>query len=267
MRLKAVISYRGTDFQGWQVQPGYRTVQGVLEQHLQKLTGVRTPVTASGRTDAGVHAMAQVCHFDFPERLAHFLDKPSVRDASVPRLHHSLNGMLPDDVSIVSVERAKDTFHAIRDAKRKTYVYYIHMGAIRPVIMAKFSWHMELPLDLKAMKRAATFMKGEHDFKSFCGANATTKTSVRTIKSIAVKKGVVSWPGLNGAELDSFVTVTVTANGFLKNMVRNLVGTLVGVGRHQIKPDDVKRIIKARDRREAGVTAPAQGLFLAKVVY
>ncbi len=267
MRIKIILSYRGTHFSGWQIQPGARTVQGVLEQKLQKIIGERVPVMASGRTDSGVHAWAQVCHFDIPQTFEHFLKKPPTKTHPFCRLHHSLNSMLPSDMVILELSQVKESFHALKGAKRKRYVYAIQTGSLRPAIIDAFAWHIGDPLDVKAMRQASRFMIGRHDFKSFCGANSTTKTSIRHVTKIVIKKGSMKWPGMDAAELKSFLTISIESGGFLKNMVRNMVGTLVAVGRHKTIPQDVKRILKARDRREAGMTAPPQGLFLAKVFY
>jgi len=242
--FKLVMSYDGTDFQGWQTQPGYRTVQETLETALQKLSGeARIRVYASGRTDAGVHALGQV---------ANFQSGLTIPDS---RLVLALNAHMPDDISILSAAEAPPEFDANRDSLRKLYRYVIHDALVPSPFMRRYSCHSKLRLDASAMARAAEVLKGEHDFHSFETDWPNRKSSVRTITHLAVcRAGEQIW-------------IDVEADGFLYNMVRAIAGTLINVGRGYWPESKVVEILNAKDRTQAGPTAPAQGLFLVRVTY
>lgn len=247
--LKVILSYDGADFSGWQVQPDKATVQGTLASAIGRITGEKVLPQGSGRTDAGVHALAQVMTF--------------VTESSVPTENFlkALNDILPASVRVLQVSEAPADFHARHSAEAKTYRYRIYRESICPPFLARYVWHYPYPLDEEAMARAASFVVGEHDFTSFAavdperGREDEPASNVRTIF-------FCSWER-TGEEL----IYTVRGSGFLHHMVRNLVGTFILVGRGTLQPDDVTRILAARKRSEAGATAPASGLYLVSVEY
>ena len=245
--FKLTIAYDGTALAGWQVQSGRRTVQEVLETALAKITGQQVRVTASGRTDAGVHARGQVVSFRAESRLA-----PEV-------LRRALNATLPRDVVVLEAVEAPDGFDANRHAIRKRYRYVIHDGPARDVFARHYCWQYPFRLDAAAMDRAAQVLLGRHDFAGFQTQGSPRVSTVRTVFHISVRRG-------EGAQSD-LVIVEVEADGFLYNMVRAIVGTLVEVGRAARSEFWVAEVLRAKDRRVAGRTAPPQGLFLMRVEY
>jgi tRNA pseudouridine38-40 synthase len=247
--LKLILAYDGAEFSGWQVQPDTKTVQGTLASAIGRLTGEKVLPQGSGRTDAGVHALAQVVTF--------------VTESSVPTENFvkALNDILPASVRVLSVEEMPAQFHARHSAKAKTYRYRIYRGAICPPFLARYVWHYPYPLDEEAMARAAELVVGEKDFTSFAavdperGRDGEAVSNVRTIfRSDWSRDG------------EEFV-YTVHGTGFLHHMVRNLVGTFILVGRGTLRIEDVTRILAAKDRSAAGATAPASGLYLVSVEY
>lgn len=245
--LKLTLAYDGTDFAGWQVQPGRRTVQGVLEDVLARITGEPVRTLASGRTDAGVHALGQVVGLRTDCRL------------DGPTLQRALNAELPRDVAVLDVRDVPEGFHPIRDAVAKRYRYVIHDGPVRDVFRRAYAWHYPSRLDEHAMREAAPALLGRHDFSSFESSGAPRESSVRTIRDVLVERG--------RAGQSDFLRVEVEADGFLYNMVRAIVGTLVEVGRGAQKPEWVGKVLDAADRAAAGPTAPPEGLVLLWVEY
>jgi tRNA pseudouridine38-40 synthase len=242
--IKLVLSYDGTDFSGWQTQPGFRTVQETLEQAIGQLTGEeRVRVNASGRTDAGVHALGQVVNFSTGSAL-----EPHV-------LQRAINANLPSDVIVREAADVLETFDANRDAKRKLYRYVIHDGELPDIFMRRYAYHVRRRLDVEAMKRAAQPLLGKHDFHSFETNWPNRASSVRTITHLAINR------------LGDWIWLDVEADGFLYNMVRSIAGTLINVGRGYWPESQVANILGAEDRAQAGPTAPAQGLFLMRVHY
>jgi tRNA pseudouridine38-40 synthase len=247
--LKLILSYDGSDFAGWQVQPDAVTVQGVLASAIGRITGEKVLPQGSGRTDAGVHAMAQVVTF--------------VTESSVPSANFvkALNDTLPPCVRVLAVNEVPADFHARHSAQTKTNRYRIYIAAICPPFLARYVCHYPYPLDEEAMIRAAALVEGEHDFTSFAavdperGRDLGQTSNVRRIFSSRWER--------DGEEL----VYTVKGSGFLHHMVRNLVGTFILVGKGTWREDDVTRILKARDRSAAGATAPASGLCLMNVEY
>ena len=242
--IKAVIAYEGTDFHGWQVQPGQRTIQGEIESVLAELEGAPVNVHGSGRTDAGVHARGQTASF----RLANPIPCLNLRLA--------LNHRLPPAIRVLELSEAPEEFHARYSATAKTYEYRIWRGEICPPFVRRTVYHLPYPLDEAEMAAAAPRFEGERDFRSLATNDGEPKEStVRTIFSSRL--------GREGEEL----VYRVRGSGFLYNMVRNIVGVLIEVGRGNWSAADVDRILAALDRRAAGPTAPAPGLFLASVEY
>jgi tRNA pseudouridine38-40 synthase len=245
--VRLTLAYDGTDFAGWQVQEGKRTVQGVLEEAWAKITGETVRATASGRTDAGVHALAQVVSLKSSTHLTSEV------------LQRALNAGLPGDMVVLAADDATASFHAIRDAVSKRYRYVIHDGELADVFRRRFCWKVWHRLDDHAMHRAAQALAGTHDFRSFQTSGAPRKTTVRTVSDLFVRRGT-------GEERD-LVTVEIEADGFLYNMVRAIVGALYEIGRGVQNEKWLREVLKARDRRAGAATAPAQGLFLVEVNY
>lgn len=241
--LKLTLAYDGTDFHGWQRQIGLRTVQQVLEEALASLTGTRPTCHASGRTDAGVHALGQVVHFLTPSR-----HPPGV-------FVKALNAMMPRDVRVLEAAEVPQAFHATLDATAKRYRYAIDNRPIADPLRLRYAWHVYHRLDVEAMRRAGAALRGRHDFRSFETDWPNRTSSVRTIHDLTVDR-----QGDN-------VTVEVEADGFLYNMVRAITGTLVLVGTGRRPESWVSEALRAEQRAEAGPTAPPQGLFLVVVRY
>jgi tRNA pseudouridine38-40 synthase len=241
--IQVILSYDGTDFHGWQRQPGLRTVQQVLEEALEQLTGVRPTTTASGRTDAGVHALGQSVHFFTASRHA------------AETFVRALNALLPRDVRVLDARERPQAFHATLDAKSKRYRYVIDNGRIASPFQLRFAWHVPRPLDVAAMGRAAVSLLGRHDFRSFETEWPNRTSSVRTIQDLSVRRD------------GEIVTMEVEADGFLYNMVRSITGTLTWVGSGKRPEAWVAEVLAAENRVEAGPTAPPQGLFLVWVRY
>ena len=241
--LKLLITYDGTDFSGWQRQPDRRTVQQVLEESIGRLTGVESPTNASGRTDAGVHALGQVVHFY------------TISKHPTGVFVKALNAMLPPDVRVKGCWDMPQSFHATLDARSKLYRYVIDNNPIADPFQLRYSDHVYQRLDVEAMNRSAQSLKGRHDFHSFETNWPNRTSSVRTINHIAV------------CRMGDFVWVDVEADGFLYNMVRSIAGTLILVGLGRWPESKVGEALAAEDRREAGPTAPPQGLFLVRVRY
>jgi tRNA pseudouridine38-40 synthase len=242
--IRLTVSYDGTDFNGWQTQPGYRTVQETLEQAIAKLTGeAKVRVNASGRTDAGVHAVGQVVNFYTSS------EHPPVVFA------RAVNAHLPADVVVRDPADVPEAFDANRDARRKLYRYVIHDGPVPDPFLRRYAMHSRHPLDAAAMRRAAEPLKGRHDFHSFETEWPNRMSSVRTITHLSINRYA------------DYIWIDVEADGFLYNMVRAIAGTLVNVGRGYWPEEQVAKILQAEDRALAGPTAPAQGLFLMRVTY
>lgn len=244
-RVKAIISYDGTNFAGYQLQPGLRTVQSEIEKALMKIHKDKTiRSVASGRTDAGVHAYGQVIHFDTPLALP------------IDRWRIALNVLLPADIRIVETERVDEDFHARYSAMGKTYLYKWSYGDLHSPFERNFSVHLgERRLDIEAMREAATHLIGTHDFTSFCSAKTTKTNKVRTVRVLTLE------------EQEDLLILTIEGDGFLYNMVRTIAGMLQVVGKGRSRPADVKMILEAQDRKKAAKTAPAHGLYLQQVTY
>jgi tRNA pseudouridine38-40 synthase len=241
--IRLTLRYDGTDFNGWQTQLGFRTVQETLERAIAAVTGESIRVNASGRTDTGVHALGQVVNFYTNAQLA-----PEV-------LVRATNAHLSPDVVVSQAADMPHAFDANRDAKRKLYRYVIHDGAVPNPFLRRYCYQSRRPLDVHTMRQAAEPLRGRHDFHSFETNWPNRMSSVRTITHVAVNR------------LGEWIWLDVEADGFLYNMVRAIAGTLINVGRGYWPVSQVAQILGAEDRRLAGPTAPAQGLFLVRVTY
>lgn len=242
--LKIVVEYDGTNYHGWQRQAHEITIQEVLEEKIAVITGEKVAINGSGRTDAGVHAINQV---------ASFKTTSEIRE---PNLLRAINSLIPHDIAIKSLSEVDEAFHARYDAKSKLYLYKIYNRPVRSAIYNNYSWHVYSELDVDAMNRAAICLKGTQDFSSFCAANGDFQNNIRTIMDAGF---AVSKSGM--------ITFSIKAEGFLRYMVRNIMGTLVDVGKGKIDYAVFADILNAKDRTKAGITAPPRGLFLKEVYY
>jgi len=245
--FKLTLSYDGGAYAGWQVQPGKRTLQGTLEDAVNAVTGQRTRTLASGRTDAGVHALGQVVRLRVETRL------------ESDTLKKALNAHLPLDIAVLAVEEVRADFHPIRDALRKRYRYILYDGRDRQIFRRDYCWQVRYPLDAAAMDRAAKGLLGTHDFRGFETTGAPRPDSVRTVMDIFVRR--------EDRQERGFIVMEIEADGFLYNMVRSIVGSLVEIGRGRRDDAWPRRILEAKDRKAAGPTAPPRGLFLVRVDY
>lgn len=247
-----VIAYDGTDFHGFQTQPGQRTVQEVIENQLQRVLRHPVELIGSGRTDSGVHARGMATSFT------------TSRDLPEEKLIHAIGGRLPTDLAIVSLRRMRPDFNARFDAISKYYRYRVWNDALRPVagLCQRYVYHCWRTLDLGSIQSAARYFVGRHDFQAMAGAGCQRKTTIREVTRCEVTLGgVETMPA--GRELHFHVE----GAGFLYKQVRNMVGTLLDIGQGRRPPEEVAKILESRDRRQAGPTAPAQGLTLMEVLY
>ena len=241
--IKIILAYDGAAYHGWQAQAHHHTVQGVFERCLHSILHEPVAVNASGRTDSGVHAMAQPVNFR------------TTNPIPLSGLQTALNAKLPPDIRAMELEEVDYGFHARFDSKGKCYCYVIDTRPILSPLLARYALHEPEPLDLEAMQAAASYFLGEHDFRAFMASNTSIKTTVRTIScSELMQQGSRLWYVIEGS-------------GFLRHMVRNIVGTLLLVGRGECPPERVAAIIESCDRNQAGPTAPPQGLYLVGVKY
>jgi tRNA pseudouridine38-40 synthase len=251
--LKLVLAYDGSEFSGWQVQPDAATIQGTLASAIGRLTGEKVLPQGSGRTDAGVHALAQVVTF--------------TTESPIPaqNLVKALNDILPPSVRVIESTEAPLEFHARKSAHAKTYRYRIYRGAICSPFLARYVWHYPYPLDENAMHQAAGFVLGEHDFTSFAAVDPERGRDDETISD--ARSNMRQILASTWEQTREELVYTVRGSGFLHHMVRNLVGTFVLVGKGTLKPNAITEILEARNRSAAGATAPASGLYLVSVEY
>ncbi len=244
--LKLTVQYDGTAYVGWQRQSNGPSVQGLIEQALKPIEGCDVSVHGAGRTDAGVHALGQVASVVVENALAG------------PKLARALNAVLPPDVRVLAVEDAPAGFHARFSARAKTYEYRIVNAPLISAFLHRYAWHVPQPLDVEAMRTAAGPLVGTYDFAAFQGSRSAVRATERTILDLG-------WQ--DGGGFDFPLVLTVTGDGFLRHMVRNIVGTLVEVGAGRRDPWHVLSVLNSRDRAQAGPTAPSHGLFLTHVLY
>jgi len=237
------IAYDGTNYSGWQVQPNGLAVQQVVEDALEKLLGERVQVRSSGRTDAGVHARGMAAAFT------------TSRDIPLRAFVEGTNRFLPDDISVVDARQVSSKFRPIGDAHAKHYRYTILNSLIRSPLDRLYSWQVREPLNISAMNEAVQYFIGEHDYAAFRASNCVARTTVRRVDAVEI------------SVQERFITIDVIGGGFLKYMVRVMAGTLVDIGRGRFAPEHVSWLLHDRDRKKAGVTAPACGLCLIKVFY
>ena len=241
--IKLTIEYDGKDFNGWQKQPTKLNIQGEIEKAIEEITGEKVDLTASGRTDAGVHSLGQTANFKTESQI------------QIEKFAKAINSKLKKSIVIKSAEEVDERFHSRYSVKSKTYRYIINNSDNGTAIYRGLEYHIPMKLDVKKMQEAMKFFEGEHDFKAFKASGTSSKSSVRTIY-----KGEVKHEGER-------IIIEVTGNGFLYNMVRIIAGTLVDVGLEKIKPEEIPEIIESKDRTKAGKTLPPHGLYLLKVEY
>jgi tRNA pseudouridine38-40 synthase len=241
--IKLIIEYDGSRYHGWQSQTNAITIQEILEKSIKKLTGEECSIIGSGRTDVGVHALGQVANL--------------TTTSTIPaeKFSYALNTMLPEDIVVKSSQEVDINFHSRFDAKAKRYSYYIFNSTFPSALLRNKVWHVPYSIDVALMEKAALFLKGTHDFSAFRAAGSTVKTSVRTIMDILVSSN------------RNIIEISILGDGFLYNMVRIIVGTLIEVGRGKRDVYDVPNILESKDRSKAGITAPAHGLYLVEVFY
>lgn len=250
--LSLTVSYNGAPFSGFARQPGQLTVQGELEQALSLVFRRPMEVVCSGRTDAGVHALGQVVSFD--------VANDELEGRNLYSLRRSLNALTHEDITVREVEERQPGFSARFDAQWREYHYHVCLDEVPPLFMRDFSWYVHGQLDIDAMREAATYLVGEHDFKSFCmAASAVGKPTCRNVHEISLSREMIMG--------EDILAIKVVGNAFLHSMVRTIVGTLVMVGRGQRKPEWVREVLEARNRTAAGGNAPAAGLVFWRVQY
>ncbi|GAB6165556.1 tRNA pseudouridine(38-40) synthase TruA [Thermostilla marina] len=249
--IRLLLAYDGTAYAGWQIQPNHPTIQGAVSDAIRRVSGEDVRPLASGRTDAGVHALGQVAVFRTESSL------------SAEVWSRALNANLPPDIRVRHADEVSPDFHPIRDAAAKRYRYLIQDGRPLPV-WRNMAWQIPYKIDQAAAQEAAEQLRGRHDFSAFETSGAPRKSSVRTVTALSVNR--VSG-GVLSTGSDELLAIEIEADGFLYNMVRNIVGSLVEVGRKARPPEWIGEVLESRDRRIAGPTAPPQGLFLVRVTY
>lgn len=257
-KIKLTVQYDGADYRGWQIQPGHRTIQGELADAVSGLVGRKITVHGASRTDAGVSALGQVAVFE-------------IVNCPIPteNFQQAINDRLPADIVVTEAVDATRDFDVIGGAKSKLYRYTIYTGPTQPVLQVRHCWHVPAKLDVEAMKKAAQYLVGEHDFKSFASSKDNRETTVRTIFQCNVFSSLVIRHSsfVEDCRSDDWLYVDVEGDGFLYNMVRNIVGSLVEVGIGRWPADKMKDVLEAKHRTAAGPIAPAQGLCLMRVNY
>ena len=241
--IKLTIEYDGTAYHGWQHQPRHISIQQAVKEKIEIIAKEKINLIGASRTDAGVHALAQAANFKTKSRM------------NKGEWQRALNSLLPSDIVIKKAEIVSPDFHARFSAKGKIYKYLILNQPVPSALYRNHAWHIPYPLNLTEMRKAAKFLIGRHDFSSFRASSCSAENPVRRIKRLAITKK------------DGFIQFTIEADAFLHHMVRNIIGTLIAVGIGKLTPDKTGSILKAKDRRLAGKTAPPHGLYLVKVIY
>lgn len=255
--IKLTLEYDGTNYSGWQIQKkSERSIQKILKDCIEMISKEKVKLLSSGRTDSGVHTLGQVANFKTESRIEGSIWKKA------------LNACLPQNIRILKSEEVELKFHSRYDAKSRVYSYIILNQESPSVFLRNYAYHIPVPLDLEKMKRASTALLGEHDLSSFRASSCCAKKAVRRIIDIRVdhaERALIPW--IPFSPEGTLITITIEANAFLHHMVRNIVGTLIEIGRGRFKPERMEEILKAKDRTQAGPTAPPQGLFLVMVKY
>lgn len=256
--IKITLAYDGTNYHGWQIQPNGITVQSVIEKSLERLFKREIKVIGQGRTDTGVHAIGQIASFKVPAI--------ALKNMKIPQIKNALNSVLPQDIAVMDVEPVSLDFHPRFDARERVYRYVVCNDHNKHVFGQNFFYSYQYKLNLSKMREGAKYLVGEHDFSSFQCKKTDNENPVRTIKNITIARR--DFASANFLKLkNKAVVFEITANAFLYNMVRIIVGTLLDVGRGRIKPQNVKEILAGRDRNLAGETVSAYGLCLITVHY
>ena len=243
MRFLIKFSYDGTNYSGYQKQPGLNTIEGKLEEALTKINnGVKTTITSTGRTDKKVHALSQYGHADIKVSITEY------------KLKRALNSNLPEDIHVIDTKIVNDNFHARYNVAEKTYKYKMNLGEYNP-IERNYVFQYNYKLNINAMKKAIEYFKGTHDFRAFVTDNKEKENCIRTITETNIE------------EDNNKLTITFTGNGFMRYQVRNMIGILIKVGENKLEPNKIKEIIESKDRLKAGKTAPAEGLYLVDVKF
>lgn len=243
MRFLIKFSYDGTNYSGYQKQPGLNTIEGKLEEALTKINnGVKTTITSTGRTDKKVHALSQYGHADINVSITEY------------KLKRALNSNLPEDIHVIDTKIVNDNFHARYNVAEKTYKYIMNLGEYNP-IERNYVFQYNYKLNINAMKKAIEYFKGTHDFRAFVTDNKEKENCIRTITETKIE------------EDNNKLTITFTGNGFMRYQVRNMIGILIKVGENKLEPNKIKEIIESKDRLKAGKTAPAEGLYLVDVKF
>ena len=241
--IRCVLQYKGTAYQGWQKQPSGPTIQGIVEQCISRLTNETIKVKASGRTDAGVHAVMQTINF-----FTHSSLRPN-------KFLQALNSLLPKDIAVIYADEVKTEFDAQFCVRSKTYAYFILNAKQASPFLKDYTWQIRKTLDIAAMQETSRSLIGEHNFAAFMASGSDIKNTIRNIFHLEIK------------EKGPFIIIEIEADGFLRHMARNIVGTLVEIGLHKRKKQEIKSILASQDRKLAGINAPAKGLFLKEVKY
>jgi tRNA pseudouridine38-40 synthase len=242
--IKIILEYDGSNYHGWQRQTNGVSIQQILEEKIAVMTEEKIKVIGSGRTDAGVHALGQV---------AHFKTASSIREVNLLK---GINSLLPKDIVVRDLREVDASFHARYDVKSKIYLYQIFNSSVRPVLYRPYAWFVSAPLNVEPMREATVLFKGTHDFSSFCSTHSDVPDHIRTIMDIRIESGE-----------RGLIKIEMEADGFLRYMVRSIVGILVDVGRGKYSLSELQGVMDAKDRKCGGITAPAHGLFLKEVRY
>ncbi|MEW5806316.1 MAG: tRNA pseudouridine(38-40) synthase TruA [Acidobacteriota bacterium] len=241
--IRMILQYVGTKYHGWQIQENAFSIQEIIEEKLSLILNEKVRIIGAGRTDAGVHALAQVANFK------------TLNQLPIHKIFKGINSLLPEEIAVIDMGEAEMGFNARKDAKKKEYYYQIWNGEVIPPFLAPLAKHIPYKLDQERMSIAAAIFLGEHDFTSFCSSHSNIEDKVRTVYHSGIE--------VTGA----MIKYRIIANGFLQHMVRNIVGTLIEIGKRKHSEREIEEILMARDRRKAGFAAPAKGLFLARVYY
>ncbi len=252
--IKLLLEYDGSNYQGWQSQKSGNTIQDILYESIVSITGNQIRLAGASRTDAGVHALGQVAVFNTNSGL------------TIDVLKRALNAKLPEDIRVLCIEETDELFNPRFDAVKKKYIYLMSINRNESAFLHKYQWQMKASLDLDAMREAGSLLTGEHDFSSLRGSGCSAKTTVRHIHSLEITS-LHTMEFMTVSIKGDWIKISIEANAFLRHMVRNIVGTLVEVGKGRIGVKDVSAILNARDRTKAGPTAPAAGLFLERIYY